>query len=93
MVDPKDLIDPDADVVRILRPRSLMRMLLNLFRLRSERLKASDRGDTIVELAQVLSGSGHGGRVSSHGPDGDRWTVTVPTGPKTPSAATTAEAR
>ncbi|MEV4049603.1 hypothetical protein AB0J55_00285 [Amycolatopsis sp. NPDC049688] len=92
MVDPEDTIYLDADVVRIPRPRSLLRMLLNLFRLRSERLKASDRGDTIIEVAQVLSGSGHGGRVSSHGPDGDRWTVSVPTAP-TASPAPTAEAR
>lgn len=86
------MIDPDADFVRILRPRSVLRMLLNLFRLRSERLKAFDRGDTIIEVAHVLSGSGHGGRVSSHGPDGDRWSVSVPTGSETPPAATS-EAR
>jgi hypothetical protein len=31
----------------------------------------------ITDIAQVLS-SGHGDRVTSHGPDGDRWSVTVP---------------
>jgi hypothetical protein len=93
-VDPINMmIDPDGDVVRILRPRSLSRMVLNLFRLRNERLKALDRGDTITEVAQVLSGSGRGGRVISHGPDGDRWSVTVPTGPATMPGTTAAEAR
>jgi hypothetical protein len=40
-------------------------------------LKAGDRGAIITDVAQVLS-SGHGGRVTSCSPDGDRWSVTVP---------------
>lgn len=92
VVDPIDMIDPEADVVRILRPRSLMRMLLTLFRLRSERLRAFERGDMIIEVAQVLSDSNRGGRVTSQSADGDRWMVTVPSGPEAPTA-TAAEDR
>ncbi|MFC5098084.1 hypothetical protein [Amycolatopsis plumensis] len=47
-------------------------------RLRSDRLKAGERRATITEVAQVLSDSDRGGRVISQGPDGDRWSVTVP---------------
>ncbi|WP_372667992.1 hypothetical protein [Amycolatopsis kentuckyensis] len=92
VVDPIDMIDPEADVVRILRPRSLMRMLLTLFRLRSERLRAFERGDMIIEVAQVLSDSNRGGRVTSQSADGDRWMVSVPSRPEAPTA-TAAEAR
>ncbi|MEU4522948.1 hypothetical protein AB0F52_30090 [Amycolatopsis sp. NPDC024027] len=78
MADPIEMIDSEIDVVRIPRPRSILRLLLGLVRLRSDRLKAGDRGATITEVAQVLSESGYGGRVTSHSPDGDRWSVTVP---------------
>lgn len=75
-VDPT--IDPDIDIVRILRPRSVFRMLFNLFHLRNQRLQAVDRGETIMEVVEVLSESGHGGQVISHSPDGDRWSVSIP---------------
>jgi hypothetical protein len=78
LADPIEMIDSDIDVVRIPRPRSILRLLLVLVRLRSDRLKAGERGATITEVAQVLSESGYGGRVMSNSPDGDRWSVTVP---------------
>lgn len=70
MVDPSD----DADMIRIPRPRSLLRMLVDLLKMRSGRLQAGERGATITEVARVLSESGRSGHVVS---DGDRWSVTV----------------
>lgn len=73
-----DILNPDSDVVRTLRPRGVLRLLLRLLQVRGARLEVRDRGATITKVAQILS-SGCGGRVSSHGPGGDRWSVTVPT--------------
>jgi len=70
MVDPSD----DADMIRIPRPRSLLRMLVDLLKMRSGRLQAGERGATITEVARVLSESGRGGHVVS---DGERWSVTL----------------
>ncbi|MGW5721883.1 hypothetical protein ACWEVP_37315 [Amycolatopsis sp. NPDC003865] len=93
MAGPIEMIDSEIDVVRIPRPRSILRLLLGLVRLRSDRLKASDRGATITEVAQVLSESGYGGRVTSHSPDGDRWSVTVPIPVTDPRARIQADVR
>jgi hypothetical protein len=70
MVDPSD----DADMIRIPRPRSLLRMLVDLLKIRSGRMQAGERGATITEVVRVLSESGRGGHVVS---DGDRWSVTL----------------
>ncbi|MEV4049659.1 hypothetical protein AB0J55_00595 [Amycolatopsis sp. NPDC049688] len=85
--------DPDADVIRVLRPKSVFGMLLGLLHLRSDRLAACDRGATITDVVQVLSDSGRGGRVVSQGSDGDRWSVTVPASGVARPGGTHAEAR
>jgi hypothetical protein len=53
-VDPIDMIYPDADVVRILRPKGVFRMLLGLLHLRNDRLRACWQRD------QAGDGSGSG---------------------------------
>ncbi|GHG03779.1 hypothetical protein GCM10017567_19610 [Amycolatopsis bullii] len=77
MANPVDMIDSGGDAFRVVQPEGVLRLLHGLFHLRSDRLKAGDRGATIIEVAQVLSDSSHDGRVVSRCNDGDRWSVTV----------------
>ena len=69
-------MQPDTDFFRIPRPRRILRWLLYLLHLRTERLKARDRGDTMASVAVVLSDSGRPGRVISR-QRGDEWSVTL----------------
>lgn len=74
--------DPDSDYVRIPRPRSVVKMLLDLARLRFRRTVSRDRGATIVDTAQVLSASGRAGQVTSRDDVGGEWSITL--GPPVP---------
>lgn len=76
---------PDSDVITIPRPRSLLRLLVNLASLRTRRLAARDRDATLVDAAQILSDSGRAAHVISRDPAGGEWSVTL--GPATPESA------
>ncbi|UKD50835.1 hypothetical protein L3Q65_00635 (plasmid) [Amycolatopsis sp. FU40] len=69
--------DPDADFVRIPRPRSVLRVLADLVALRFRRSVARERGATIVDAARVLSASGRAGQVCSRDDAGGEWSVTL----------------
>src|SRR2546428_10715831 len=68
--------DTEADYIRIPRPRSILRWLLQLVSARMERLRARDRGDTITSVVAALSDSGRDGAVISR-QAGDEWSVTL----------------
>ncbi|WP_410596145.1 hypothetical protein [Amycolatopsis sp. lyj-23] len=69
--------DPsDTEFIRIPRPRSVARVLLDVVRLRTARAMARERNDTINTVAQVMTRSGRAARVVSHDPAGD-WSITV----------------
>jgi hypothetical protein len=68
--------DTDADFIRIPRPRSIVRWLLYLLHLRTQRVTARDRGYTITSVTALLSESGRVGTVDSRQRD-DRWSVTL----------------
>lgn len=66
----------DSDFFRIPRPRGILRWLLGLLQLRSERMRERDRGDTIMSVATVLSHCGRDGTVISRQRH-DEWSVTL----------------
>jgi hypothetical protein len=74
----------DSDVITIPRPRSMLRLLINLVSLRSRRLAARDRDATLVDAAQILSDSGRAAHVISRDPAGGEWSVTL--GPAAPES-------
>jgi hypothetical protein len=59
----------------------MRKIVLSLLRLRTERMKEQDRGDTITSVAALLSDSGRDGTVISRQHD-DEWSVTL--GPMRP---------
>lgn len=76
--------DPaEADFIRIPRPRSVVRMLLELCCLRLERLKVSVRSETITEVTRILSESGREGQIISHESADNQWSVTLGGPPST----------
>lgn len=74
----------EDDFVRIPRPRSLIRLLLEVLHIRTKREMDRDRGQTITAVAAVLSSTERAGTVTSRRP-GDEWQVSL-------GAATTADA-
>lgn len=67
---------PDADYVRVPRPRSIARLLLDLVRLRANTIAYQVRGETITAVTETLSSSGCAGRIVSR-ESGYEWSVTV----------------
>lgn len=79
---------PDSDVITIPRPRSLLRMTVDLIIQRNRRLTSQDRNGTLVDAAQVLSDSGRAAQVISRDPVGGEWSVTFgPASPPPPEPA------
>ncbi|WP_409186641.1 hypothetical protein F9C11_21365 [Amycolatopsis sp. VS8301801F10] len=66
----------ETDYVRIPRPRSIARMLLDFLRVRADVAARAIRGETIVSVTETLSASGCSGRIASREPGGE-WSVTV----------------
>ncbi len=66
----------ETDYVRIPRPRSIARMLLDLMRLRADVAVRRMRGETIVAVTETLSASNRAGRVESR-ESGYEWSVTM----------------
>ncbi|GHG41181.1 MULTISPECIES: hypothetical protein [Amycolatopsis] len=80
--------DPsDTDFIRIPRPRSVARVLLDVVRLRTARAMARERNDAINAVAQVMIRSGGNARVVSRDPAGD-WSITVGAVPALPAEHT-----
>ena len=71
----------EDDVIRVPRPRSLVRMLFAVLHLQTQRGISRDRGDTITAVTDVLSTSGRTGTIISRDRDSE-WQISL--GPTTP---------
>lgn len=53
MADLIDMTGPDTDVIRILRPSSVLQLLHGLCHVRSSRLKPGDSGAIVTDVAPL----------------------------------------
>ncbi len=67
---------PETEMIMVPRPRTLLKLLMDVLVLRTRRLMAYDRGNTMAEVTLALRGTSLPGAVVSREPDGGMWSVT-----------------
>jgi hypothetical protein len=67
---------PAGDYIRVLRPRALLRLVIDYLRLRCEIARSRVRGQATTAAAQQLISGGMVGCVISRDPDGAEFSIT-----------------